>query len=388
MRRRVCVISGSRADYGPLKPLLYLLNKDKDIRLQLVVTGSHLSSRFGLTYKEIEKDGFAIDAKIGISLISDSPQGIARSTGIAIAKLSDIYAKLRPDIIVVLGDRFEIFGAAAAACIKRVPIAHISGGEITEGSIDDVFRHCITKMSHLHFTALETYRRRVIQLGESPDRVFKVGEIGLDGIRKVNFVSKKDLEAKMKFRFHRRNLLITFHPATAGAGVPERQFANLLRALKEQKDTGMIFTKANADEGGAAINKLIYRYVRMHRPDAAVFASLGRTVYLSAMRCVDAVVGNSSSGLLEAPSLRIGTINIGDRQSGRIRAESVIDCEPAFNSIRRSFKRLYSKAYRDMLKRVKNPYEGNMSPEKVLRVLKICDLAELRKKKFYDIGNT
>ena len=387
MRKKVCVISGSRADYGLLKTLLRLLKKDKDIRLQLAVTGSHLSPRFGSTYKEIKKDGFAIDAKIDISLTSDSPRGIARSTGIAMAKFSAIYATLRPDIIVVLGDRFEIFGAAAAACISRIPIAHISGGEITEGSIDDVFRHCITKMSCLHFTALDVYRRRVIQLGESPDTVFNVGEIGLDDIRSTRFLSKKDLEAKLKFRFNKHNLLVTFHPATAGAGVPQQEFANLLRVLEERKNTAVIFTKANADAGGGVINTMIDTYVRTHKKDATVFASLGRTVYLSAMRCVDAVVGNSSSGLVEAPSLRTGTINIGDRQAGRVRAKSVIDCEPTLDSIRKSFKILYSKAYQDMLRRVKNPYEGNRSSEKALKVIKSCEPAMTRSKRFHDIGN-
>lgn len=384
--KKVCVITGTRAEYGLLWPLLKEISGDKrNFKLQIIATGAHLSKEFGLTYREIINDGFRIDEKVDISLVSDTPVGIARSTGLAVSGFARAYKKLKPDILVGLGDRFELFGAAAAALISGIPIAHISGGEVTEGVFDDAFRHSVTKMSHIHLVALEEYRKRVIQMGEDSKKVFTVGSLALDNIKSTEFLSGKELEKKLGIKFGDKNLLVTFHPVTLEKNSSEKHFSVLLRALDELKDTKIIFTKANADTDGRVINKLIEGYTRKHPEKAYAFASMGRINYLSVMKLVDGVVGNSSSGITEAPSFKIATINIGDRQEGRVKAGSVIDSSPDINSLKKAFKKIYSAEFRNMLKNVKNPYGKGSAAKTIAKILRNLKLKDTLKKRFHDI---
>lgn len=385
MKRKICVITGSRAEYGLLQPLMEEVKSDSTLKLQLIATGMHMSRAFGLTYKQIEKDGFAIDEKIDICLSSDTPAGISKSMGMAMIGFGKVYRKLKPDIIVVLGDRFELLGVVASALVSRVPVAHIQGGELTQGAFDESIRHAITKMSHLHFTSTEVYRRRVVQLGEDPNRVFNVGALGLDNIRKLDLLSKKDLERRLKFSFKRHNFLITFHPVTLeDNNTAGKYFQNLLNVLDELKDIGLIFTKANADTGGRLINGMIDRFVGNNSGKAVLFDSMGQLKYLSTMRLVDAVVGNSSSAIIETPSFKVGAINIGDRQAGRIRAANTIDCKPTRKGIKNAIKILYSDRFQRNLKKITNPYGDGRSSGRIKDVLKTHDLSNILKKSFYD----
>src|SRR5690554_1129255 len=322
--RKVCVITATRAEYGLLKPLMKLIKESDQLQLQIIVTGAHLSPEFGLTYKNIENDGFIIDEKVEILLSSDTPASIAKTMGMAMMGMADVLPRLNPDLIVILGDRYEMLSIASAATIFKIPIAHLHGGEITEGAYDDAIRHAITKMSALHFTSTEEYRKRVIQLGEHPNTVFNVGAIGLDNFMSLEILSKSELENELKIKFNKYNYIIGFHPETLSNYSIEEQFKSLLQAIDVQTDSFFIFTKANADTDGRIINQLIEKYVSSHPEKAALFASLGTQRYLSLMKLVTAVVGNSSSGILEAPSVPTATINIGDRQQGRIQAKSII----------------------------------------------------------------
>ena len=305
--RKICVVTGTRAEYGLLYWLMKEIESDDDLELQIIATGMHLSPESGLTYKEIEKE-FRIDKKIEMLLSSDTPVGISKSMGLAQISFAEAYDELRPDIVVVLGDRYEIFSAASAAMIGRIPIAHLHGGETTEGAFDESIRHAVTKMSHLHFTATEEYRKRVIQLGEHPDRVFNVGGLGIDNIKKLELLSKSEFEDSIGFKLDKKNILVTFHPVTLEDSTASEQFRNLLDAIDELKKTHIIFTKANSDTDGRVINSMIDEYAQSHNDKAIAFTSLGQLRYLSALRYVDAVVGNSSSGLAEAPSFKVGTI--------------------------------------------------------------------------------
>jgi GDP/UDP-N,N'-diacetylbacillosamine 2-epimerase (hydrolysing) len=307
MKRKICVVTGTRAEYGLLYWLMKEIESNKDLELQLIITGMHLSPEFGLTYKEIEKE-FKIDKKIEMLLSSDTPVGISKSMGLAQISFAEAYDELKPDIVVVLGDRYEIFSAVSAALVSRIPIAHIHGGEITEGAIDEAFRHSITKMSHIHFTATEEYRKRVIQLGENPDRVYNVGAMGIENIRRIKLLSKEEFEKSINFKLNEKNILVTFHPVTLENNTAENQFSELLEAIDKLKNTNIIFTKANSDTDGRIINKMIDEYVLKNRHKAIAFTSLGQLRYLSAMQYVDAVVGNSSSGIVEDPSFKIGTV--------------------------------------------------------------------------------
>jgi GDP/UDP-N,N'-diacetylbacillosamine 2-epimerase (hydrolysing) len=385
MKRKVCVITGSRAEYGLLNPLMEEIRKDNAFILQIIATGMHLSPEFGLTYREIENDGFSIDKKIDIHLSSDTPVGIAGSMALAQTGFAEAFEELRPDIAVVLGDRFEIFAAASAALVSRVPIAHLNGGERTEGAVDEAMRHSITKMSHLHFTGAEEYRKRVIQLGEQPERVFNTGSTGLDNIKKLKLLTKNELEKSLGFTLGEKNFLATFHPVTLENRTSGDQFRELLNALSELKTTKIIFTKPNADTDGRIIMKMIDEYVGENPGRTAAFDSLGRLRYLSALQYMDAVVGNSYSGLIEAPSFKIGTINIGDRQKGRIKAESVIDCTPDKASILTAFKKLYSEEFRAVLKTVQNPFGDGGASARIKEIIKNFDLTGILKKEFYDI---
>jgi GDP/UDP-N,N'-diacetylbacillosamine 2-epimerase (hydrolysing) len=385
MRRNICVVTGSRAEYGLLYWLLKEIQADDDLKLQLVVTGMHLSPEFGLTYKHIEEDGFRIAAKIEMLLSSDTPVGISKSIGLGIISCAETLARIKPDILVGLGDRFDLFAAVVAAMVSLVPVAHIHGGEATEGVIDEPIRHSITKMSHLHFTSTEAYRKRVIQLGEHPKTVFNVGALGLDSLKKLRLLGRAELEKRLNFRFGEKTLLVTFHSVTLERSTAESQFRILLAALDELKNTKIIFTKPNADTNGRILIKLIDDYVARWKEKAVSFTNMGQLLYLSTLQYVDAVVGNSSSGIIEMPSFKKGTINIGDRQRGRIKATSVIDCDPDKDSLANAFLKLYSPVFQNKLKTVSNPYGRWGASAKIIRVLKAFPLDGLVKKEFYDI---
>jgi len=383
-KRKICIVTGSRAEFGLLYWLIKKVMVDQDLKLQLVVTGMHLSSNFGLTYKEIEKH-FNIDKKINIQLSSDTSMGISKSMSIAQTSFSKAYNKLKPDIIVVLGDRYEIFSAASAAMIAKIPIAHIHGGEITEGSWDDSIRHCISKMAYLHFTATKEYKNRVIQLGEEPRRVFNVGGMGIENIKRLKLLDKNEFEKSINLKLNEKNILVTFHPVTLEYKTAKKQFQELLNAIKGLKNTNIIFTKSNSDIDGRIINHMIDEFVNKNSNKSAGFFSLGQLKYLSALQYVDAIVGNSSSGLLEVPSFKIATINIGDRQKGRIKAKSVIDCSPNSKSIKKAFIKIYSNKFQKLLKDVKNPYGNRCASQQIIKILKKIKLNNVLKKKFYDL---
>lgn len=384
MKRKICVVTGTRAEYGLLYWLIKEIQNDNDLELQLIATGMHLSPEFGLTYKEIEKD-FKIDKKIEMLLSSDTPVAVSKSMGLAQIGFADAYDDLKPDMLVVLGDRYEIFSAVSAAMIANIPIAHLHGGETTEGAFDESIRHSITKMSHLHFTATDEYKNRVIQLGEDPKRVFNVGGLGIDNIKKLKLLSKEEFERSIDFKLNKKNILVTFHPVTLENSTAKEQFGELLRAIDELEDTNIIFTKANSDTDGRVINKMIDDYVGNNGDKAIAFTSLGQLRYLSALQYVDAMVGNSSSGLLEAPSFKIGTINVGDRQKGRLMAESIINCETSYDEIKVSFKKLYSGDFQNILKTIQNPYGNGGASQKIKECIKDFDLDGILKKHFYDI---
>lgn len=383
MNRRICVVTGSRADYGLVRWVMEGIRKTPGLDLQVIATGMHLSPEFGLTYREIEKDGFVIDAKVDMKLESDTPAGLAKSMGLGLIGFGEALERLQPDVMLVLGDRFEMLPAVAAATVARIPVAHMHGGETTEGAFDEGIRHAITKMSHLHFVAAEEYRRRVVQLGEDPGRVFLVGGLGVDNIKKLTFLDRTQLESRLEFQLGPKNLLITFHPVTLENATSSGQMAELLAALDAREETKLIFTMPNADTGGRALIDMIEAFVADH-PNARAYTSLGQLVYLSCMRHVDAVVGNSSSGLTEAPSFGKGTINIGDRQQGRLKAESVIDCSPDRASIARAFDRLDSSAFQSALLNVRNPYGEGGASEQIVRVLKDYPLESILRKSFHD----
>ena len=385
MKRKICIVTGSRAEYGLLYWLIKEVKFDQNLELQLIVTGMHLSTEFGLTYKEIEKD-FKIDKKIDMQLSSDTSEDISKSIGIAQRLFSETYNELKPDIIVVLGDRYEIFSAASAAMISRIPIAHIHGGETTEGVIDEAIRHCITKMSHLHFTAAEEYSKRVIQLGEDPRRVFKVGGMGTENIKRLVLLSKEEFEKLINFKLNIKNILVAFHPVTLEDNTAKQQFLEIIQSIDVLKDTNIIFTKTNSDTGGRIINSMIDEYTSKNLNKSKVITSMGQQNFLSALQHIDFIIGNSSSGLLEAPSFKIGTINIGDRQKGRLKAESIIDCLPNKDSIKEAISKVYSNEFQKLLKNVKNPYGDECPSKKIVKILKTISLDNLLKKTFFNIN--
>jgi len=360
------------------------IQSSKKLELQIVATGMHLSPEFGLTYRQIEHDGFYINKKVEMLLSSDSDVGITKSMGLGLVGFADVFDELQPDLIIVLGDRFEIFVSVTASMIAKIPIAHLHGGEATEGVIDESIRHSITKMSHLHFTATDEYRKRVIQLGEQPNRVFNVGAVGIDNINRLKLLSKTEFEESIKFKLGEKNLLVTFHPVTLENATSEIQFKNLLASIKKLDKTHIIFTKANADTDGRIINKMIDTYVANHKKSSVAFDSLGQLRYLSAMQYVNGVVGNSSSGLLEAPSFRVGTINIGDRQRGRIKASSIIECLPTEKSISEALRKLFSEEFKQFVKHTVSPFGTGGVAEKIVHVIENTPLDGIVKKAFYD----
>lgn len=385
MTRKICVITGTRAEYGLLRWVMQGIKDDPELTLQVIATGMHLSPEFGLTYREIEKDGFQIDRKVEMLASSDTPVGIAKSMGLGLIGFADALNEVRPDLIVVLGDRFEIFAAVAAALVARIPVAHLHGGETTEGAFDEALRHSITKMSHLHFVAAQEYRQRVIQLGEHPDRVFLVGGLGIDAIKRTALLDREALEASLDFRLGAKNLLITFHPVTLESQSSAQQMAELLAALGQlDDDTHLIFTMPNADNGSRELARMIDDFVVTH-PNARAYASLGQLRYLSCMQQVDGVVGNSSSGLAEASSLATGTVNIGDRQRGRLKAQSVIDCLPQRQAILDAINTLFTADFRQSLQTVVNPYGDGGASQKIVQVLQDHPLNCILKKSFYNL---
>ncbi|HEC1809652.1 TPA: UDP-N-acetylglucosamine 2-epimerase (hydrolyzing) [Campylobacter lari] len=386
MSRKICVISGTRAEWYLLRNLCKYIKQDNELTLQLIVTAAHLSQDFGFTYQEIEKE-FKIDKKIQVLLSNDDKIGICKSMGLLQISLCEAFEELKPDIVVILGDRYEMLSCATVAMINNIPIAHLHGGELTYGAIDDAIRHSITKMSHLHFPSTQEYANRVIQLGEHPSNVFNVGGFGVDNIKSMVLLSKTELEEKLNFIFFENTLLVTFHPVTLENNSPKTQFNELLIALSlflKDKQNAIIFTKANADVGGKIINSMIDDFVLKHENTIA-FDNMGALNYLSSMQFVKAVVGNSSSGLTEAPSFKIATINIGDRQKGRVKADSVIDVLPKKEEILKVINLVLTDEFQNSLKKVKNPYGEGDAAFKTKEILKNAKLKDILKKEFCDI---
>lgn len=383
--KSITVLTATRSEYGLLSPIIHALQECGELEVRVVVTGAHLSPEFGLTYQEIEKDGIHIDRKIEILMSADTPSAISKSMGMALIGFADYFAERRPDALVVLGDRYETLAVCCAATNERIPIIHLYGGETTEGAVDEVIRHAITKLSFLHLTSTEEYRRRVIQLGEDPQRVFAVGAIGIENAIKMPLLSKEELEAELNFKLSRPYAVITFHPVTLEKNSAENQCKELMKALERHPEMNYIITKANADADGRIINKLLDDFALTH-DNVAVFESLGAVKYLSALKYADMVIGNSSSGLVEVPSFKLPTINIGDRQKGRLKAESVIDCVPSEISISQAIDRASSEAFKEKCRTVKNPYgDGNTSKRVVTEITKMMEQTIDLKKKFYNI---
>ena len=385
--KRIGIMTGTRAEYGLLKPLMQEINKDNDLELYLIVSGMHLSPEFGMTYKEIEEDGFQINAKVEMLLSSDSPAGISKSIGLGVIGFADEFQRANLDMLILLGDRYEALSAAICAMVMRIPIAHLHGGELTEGAIDEGIRHSITKMSYLHFTSTEEYRRRVIQLGENPERVFCVGAIGVENIKKINLMTKEELERSIHFEIDENTVVVTYHPVTLENNTVEEQFLNLLKVLDRNPKIRMIFTKANADTNGRIVNELIDKYAAQNSERACAFMSLGQKRYLSALKYCRIVIGNSSSGIIEAPSFGKPIINIGDRQKGRICADSVINCGYTQQEIQQAMETALTEEFENKARNCRNPYEKENTAANIISVIKdylLNDKIKL-KKGFYDI---
>lgn len=367
MKIKICVVTGTRAEFGLLLPLMNLIRaKSQDFILQIVATGAHLSPEFGLTYREIEQSGFEIHEKVEMLLSSDTNTAITKSVGLGMIGIADVFVRLKPHWVVLLGDRFETFAAAGAAYLHKIPIAHLHGGETTEGALDEGLRHAITKLSYLHFTSTEVYRNRVIQMGESPDRVYNVGAIGLDNIFSMDLLSKQELSQVLDFPLDLYFALITFHPATLENAEPEDQFRELLKALDSFPNLNLIFTYPNSDAGGRRLIPLIKSYVEENSQRAKATENLGQLRYLSAMKHASVVLGNSSSGILEAPSFGVPSINIGDRQKGRIRSDLVIDVKADAFEISSAIQKAVYSDFRTLNSRSENPYWNGGASNKIL----------------------
>ena len=382
--RTIAVVTGTRAEYGLLRWLMKEIRTTEGLALRLLVTGAHFSPRFGETWREIEADGFAIDEKIDMGLDGDGPVDIARSMGRALAGFAESFARQRPDIVVILGDRYEMLAVAQAAMLARIPIAHIHGGELTEGAIDDAIRHAITKMSHLHFAACAAYRARIIQMGEQPDRAFDVGALGIDGLMQLEPLDLAEIERVVGLELGGGYVLATYHPVTLAADAGAAGLRAMLAALDLFPQTAVVITGVNADPGHAALARALADYAA-RRPDRVrMIPSLGQRLYLAAMRHCRAVVGNSSSGLLEAPSLGVATVNIGDRQKGRIRAGSVIDCGETLDEIGAALQKALSPRFRAQLAEVRSPYDSGGAARRIVEVLRDFPLGDVLHKSFYD----
>ena len=384
--RKICVVTGTRAEYGLLYWVMKELQADPAVVLQLCVTGAHLSPEFGLTYHAIEQDGFVIDKRVEILLSSDTPVGAAKAAGLGVISFSDALTELQPDIVLMVGDRYEVLAVATTTLLLGIPLAHCHGGELTEGALDDSVRHAVTKLAQLHFTATAVYRQRVIQLGESPERVFNVGALGIENIHRLALLDRETLEKQLSFNLREKNVVVTYHPVTLEKDTARYHFRALLQALDEQSDVGIVFTMPNADPESRVITEAIRQFVRQHSGRSVYHESLGQRNYLSLLQYVDAVVGNSSSGILEAPSFRVATINVGTRQDGRIQADSVINCPPEPEAIASAFTQVFSSEFQQQLATVSNPYDQGNASTAIVKVLKEADLTEITKKRFYDIS--
>jgi GDP/UDP-N,N'-diacetylbacillosamine 2-epimerase (hydrolysing) len=383
--RKICVYTSSRAEYGLLRGVLHGIEAEPTLQLQILASGMHLSPEFGMTIREIRADGFDPDETIEILLSSDTPTAICKSMGLAMVGYGEAIERLRPDMILLLGDRFETFCMAAAAQVCRVPLAHIHGGETTEGAIDEAFRHSITKMSHLHFASCEEYRQRIIQLGEAPERVFNVGALGVENIRRMPLMERNELSKAIGFNLEKPYFLVTFHPVTLENSTSEEQFQALLDALDAFPEYHVIFTKANADTDGRVINRLIDEYAEKQPERCLAVSTLGVHLYLSAMKYATAVLGNSSSGIIEAPSFNIPTVNIGDRQKGRIQAAGILNCSPDANAIRQTIGRALSPAFQESLSGTSNPYDRPGTCSTIVGLLEKTEISGITKKAFHDV---
>ncbi|MBE6094920.1 MAG: UDP-N-acetylglucosamine 2-epimerase (hydrolyzing) [Schwartzia succinivorans] len=386
MKRKICVVTGTRAEYGLLYWLMKEIQADDALDLQIIATGAHLSPEFGLTYKTIENDGFGIDEKVEMLLCSDTPVGVTKSMGVALIGFADAFARLSPDIVVVLGDRYEILAAVEAALVANIPIAHIHGGEITEGAIDDSIRHAITKMAHLHFVAAPEYRKRVIQMGENPEHVYEVGAVGIDNIVKTPLMSLDELEQSLQFSLGEKFFLVTYHPVTVESARRSDALQNLFDALDTFREYRVLITKSNGDVGGREINRQIEKYVERNKKRAYCCASLGQLHYLSAMQHCMAVVGNSSSGILEAPVLKTPTVNIGARQKGRIRCPSVIDCAEEQSAIVKAIQTAISEDFRREIADMEILYADGEIAARIKNVLRDVMIEGVFQKRFFDWG--
>lgn len=382
--KKICVLTGGRPDYGLLREAMFRIVESDELQLQLIATGMHLSAEFGDTKDQIIEDGFCLDWEVESVLGSDTPSGVTKSIGLGIIGFSDAIRTLQPDCVLVLGDRYEIFSGVVASMVAGVPVAHIHGGEITQGAIDENIRHAITKMSHLHFVATEVYRNRVIQLGEQPDRVYTVGALGIDGITRLKLLDWQGLTAQLGLQDCKKNVLVTFHPETIKYGVSVIHFEEVLGALNELENTQIIFSLPNSDAEGRSLQKKIREFAKLKK-NVKVFASLGQLYYLSCLKHVDCVIGNSSSGLIEAPSLRTPTINVGDRQMGRVKADSVLDCAPQKDAIQEAIRSVYSSKMRQILRDVNNPYGQGGASSAIVEILEREPLENLLRKPFFDL---
>ena len=381
---KICFITGSRADYGLLSLLMKLVKNDSRLTFQLIATGAHFSKNHGLTYKELIKDKFKINYSINLRIKKDKPQNICNSMSIAIRKISEKLKILKPDIIILLGDRYEIFAACIAAYVNQIPICHLHGGELTKGSLDDSFRHSITKMSNIHLVSNKKYAERVKQLGENPKNIFTVGGFGVDLIKKSKLLNKKEIENKLKFKFGKKNIIVTYNPETIAKSDNKNNYSEILKALKYLNDFKIIFTKANADAEGLIINKMIDNYVKNDNRCVS-FTSMGQLNYLSSLKIVDCVIGNSSSGLMEVPTFKKPTINVGSRQTDRMKALSVIDVPADYKKIILAVQKTYSSNFKKMLKKTKNFYGNGGASKKSLKIIKKLKIHNLTKKSFFDL---
>ena len=387
--KKICVVTGTRAEYGLLKPVIKKIIADDEMQLLLYVTGAHLASEFGSTFKEIEHDGIPISRKIDMLLTADTPSGILKSMGVEMMGFADTLAVDLPDMMILLGDRYEILVAAMAAMIYRIPIAHIHGGEVTAGAIDEAIRHSVTKMSQLHFASTEKYRKRIVQLGENPNSVFDVGALGVENAKSVSLLNKHELEKQIKFSLSGEIALVTYHPVTLeNVENAKMQFLSLLRVLERKKELKIIFTKANSDLGGRIINALIDTFVSENKERCIAFESLGQLRYLSLLQFCSIVIGNSSSGIIEVPSFNLPTVNIGDRQKGRLHASSVIDCTCEYEDIDKAVTLGLSTGFLEKTKQTKNPYEKANTSDEIIKTIKIFLKKGISvKKNFYDLEN-
>lgn len=388
--KKIVVLTATRAEYGLLAPIIKKLDKISGISVCVAVTGMHLSPEFGLTYKEIEADGIKIDRKIEILMSADTAVSVSKAMGLALMSFAEYFDEVRPDALLVLGDRYETLAVCCAAMNAQIPIFHLYGGETTVGAVDEAIRHAITKMSYLHFTSTEDYRRRVIQLGESPKRVFNVGSVGVENVLTMPLLSKKELEDSLGIALDKPYAVVTFHPVTLETREAERQCKELLKVFESRHDMKFIITKANADAEGRIINHLLEKYALSHREQCVIYDSLGAKKYLSAVKYAKLVVGNSSSGIIEVPSFHIPTVNIGERQAGRIRSESVVNCQPIHDDIINAISKTETRAFQLKTLQSDNPYEGKETSRRIAETVagyllntKIC-----LKKKFYDVRFT